>query len=153
MIRFERASLEDAAALVEVQRRTFDDDSERFAGGPGGPPGYDSVDWQVWAMRKAIYYKILDDDRLIGGIILFDMHHRHFNLGRIYIDPDYQDRGIGTLALHFVEKAHPQAKRWTLDTPSWATRNHHFYEKMGYVKVGEEHLEDMALWLWLYEKR
>lgn len=28
------------------------------------------------------------------------------------------------------------AKRWSLDTPSWAIRNHHFYKKMGFVQTG-----------------
>jgi len=34
---------------------------------------------------------------------------------------------------------------WTLDTPDYATRNHHFYEKFGYVRVGSEPVEDFML--------
>ena len=52
MPEFERASESDAEALTEIQVRTFDDDSRRFAGEPsGGPPGYDSPEWQVAMMR------------------------------------------------------------------------------------------------------
>jgi GNAT superfamily N-acetyltransferase len=152
-IRFEKARIEDAEALTEVQRRTFDDDSRRFAGQPGGPPGYDSVDWTLWAIRAGIYYKILAGDQIIGGVILFDMHKRHFNLGRIFVDPDWQNQGIGTLAIRFVEKAFPYVERWSLDTPEWAVRNHHFYGKLGYVKVGEEVPEGADIRLYLYEKR
>jgi len=154
VIRFEKAALEDAQALTDVQVRTFDDDSRRFGGqASGGPPGYDSVDWQIWAMRRGIYFKILDDDQIIGGIILFDMRNRHFNLGRIYLDPAYQGRGIGTQAIEFIEDRYPHVKKWTLDTPGWATRNQHFYEKLGYVKVGEELMDGQDWPLWLYEKR
>ena len=153
-IRFEKATPDDAGPLTDVQTRTFDDDTRRFLGEPsGGPPGYDAVPWQLWAMRKGIYYKILDDDRLIGGIILFDMHGRHMNLGRIFIDPAYQDRGIGTQAIEFIEDRHRHVNRWSLDTPSWAIRNQHFYGKMGYVKVGEEQMPGEDWPLWLYEKR
>ena len=162
VISFEKAKIEDAEALTEVQRRAFDDDSRRFgglsAGGPvphvsGGPPGYDSVDWTLWAMKTGIYYKILAGDRIIGGVILFDMHKRHFNLGRIFIDPDWQDQGIGSQALQFIEKTFPFVKRWSLDTPERAVRNHHFYKKLGYVKVGEEVPEGVDIRLFLYEKR
>ncbi len=154
MIGLVKAGPDDAPALVEVQTRTFDDDARRFGGRPsGGPPGYDSLDWQLWAMRKAIYYKIVDGERIVGGLILFDMRRRHFNLGRIFIDPDYQDRGIGTRAILLAEQAHPHVNRWSLDTPDWATRNHHFYEKLGYVKVGEEAIAGEPFALWLYEKR
>ena len=177
LIRFEKARVADAEALTEVQRRTFDDDSNRFGGlSAGGPPGYDSVDWTLWAIKMGIYYKILAGDRresrspggvgdrresrsaggvgdqIIGGVILFDMHQRHFNLGRIFVDPDWQDRGIGTQAIQFIEKTFPYVKRWSLDTPDWAVRNHHFYEKLGYVKVGDEVPTGLPIRLYLYEK-
>jgi ribosomal protein S18 acetylase RimI-like enzyme len=149
MIRFERATPDDAPALTAVQKRTFDDDSRRFAGQPsGGPPGYDSVRWQINMMIKATaYYKILVDEQNIGGMIVFDMGGGHFELGRIWIDPAFQDQGNGAAAMQFVEQAHPQAQRWTLDTPAWATRNHHFYEKMGYAKAREGN------GFYFYEKR
>ncbi len=139
MIRFERATPADAEVLTAVQVRTFDDDSRRFLNKPrGGPPGYDSVQWQRMIMqRAAAYYKIVADDVVIGGMIVFNMGGGHYELGRIYLDPAHQDRGIGQQAMRFVEQAHPQAKRWTLDTPLWATRNHYFYEKLGYRRVRE----------------
>ncbi|MBN1138220.1 MAG: GNAT family N-acetyltransferase [Anaerolineae bacterium] len=162
MVRFERARIEDAETLTEVQKRTFNDDAVRFGGQPAvgpvlpvssGPPGYDSVDWTLWAIKTGIYFKILAGDRIIGGVILFDMHKRHFNLGRIFVDPDWQNQGIGSQAVRFVEKTFRYVKRWSLDTPGWAVRNHHFYEKLGYVKVGEEVPEEADIRLYLYEKR
>ena len=65
------------------------------------------------------------------------MGGNHYELGRIYIDPAYQGQGIGAIAMRWIETAFP-ARRWTLDTPGWATRNHHFYEKLGYVRLREE---------------
>ncbi len=154
-IRFEKARLQDAAVLTGVQQRTFDDDSRRFAGRPsgGGPPGYDSVDWTLWAIKTGIYYEIVAGEQIVGGVILFDMHKRHVYLGRIFVDPDWQDQGIGSQAIRFVEETFRYVNRWSLDTPEWATRNHHFYEKLGYVKVGEEVLDGTDMRLYLYEKR
>lgn len=143
-ITFERATLNDVPALVEVQTRCFDDDSRRFAGQEGGgPPGYDSAQWQIQMFRQAsAYLKIVEDGRIIGGIIIFrvgrDPHGTHYEVGRIYLDPDCQNRGIGTLAMRHIEEAFPKVKRWTLGTPVWATRNHHFYEKVGYKRVRQD---------------
>jgi GNAT superfamily N-acetyltransferase len=154
LIRFEKARIGDAEVLTEIQKRTFDDDALCFGGQPaGGPPGYDSADWTLWAMKTGIYYKILAGDQIVGGVILFDMHRHHFNLGRIFVDPDWQNQGIGSQAIRFVEKTFPYVKKWSLDTPEWAIRNHHFYEKLGYVKVGEEVPEGADIRLCLYEKR
>ena len=174
-IRFVKACIDDAETLTKLQRRTFDDDAHRSgqragdrretrtavqcgvvrrsASGVGGPPGYDSVDWTLWAIKTGIYFKILAGDQIIGGVILFDMHKRHFNLGRIFVDPDWQNQGIGSQAVCFVERTFRYVKTWSLDTPEWATRNHHFYEKLGYVRVGEEVPKGLTIRLYLYEKR
>jgi len=44
---------------------------------------------------------------------------------------------IGAQAIKFMEKALPTAKKWRLKTPALSYSNHHFYEKLGYVKVKE----------------
>ncbi|MBN1200948.1 MAG: GNAT family N-acetyltransferase [Anaerolineae bacterium] len=153
MIRFAKATPADAPALTEVQTRTFDDDSRRFLGRPsGGPPGYDSVAWQIKTMQQAAYYKILVDEQVVGGFIVFNMGRGSFILGRIYVDPDFQDQGIGTQAMQHMESLYPQAKQWALGTPGWATRNHHFYEKLGYIKVREDVEEDGGVGFW-YKKQ
>ena len=157
MIRFQKARPEDAEALTEVQVRTFDDDARRFAGPSavrGGPPGYDSVAWQLQMMKRGIYYKILTDDQIIGGFILFDMKHRHFNLGRIFVDPDWQNQGIGTQAIEFMEKAFPYVRRWSLDTPALGASQPALLRKDGLrsrsVKTARPGVGEC---LYLYEKR
>ena len=138
MIRFEKATRDDAKVLTEVSTRTFDDDSRQHGRGPrGGPPGYDSVEWQIKIMKVGKYYKILADETIIGGLIVFPMGKAHYELGRIYIAPEFQNQGIGAQAIRFIEQSYPTVKKWSLGTPCWALRNQHFYEKMGYIKVGE----------------
>jgi GNAT superfamily N-acetyltransferase len=152
-VRFERARYRDTEALTQAAVRSFDDDARRYGGPPrGGPPGYDDPEWHRQAMRQGIYYKILVGDAIVGGIILYDLHRGHFNLGCFFLDPDYQDQGIGTRAVAFVEAAHPRVRKWSLDTPAWSPRNHHFYEKLGYVRTGEEWTDEEGVRLWMYEK-
>jgi GNAT superfamily N-acetyltransferase len=136
-ITFERPVAADAQALVNVQIRAFHDDSRLYPGVEiGGPPGYDSVEALLQDLDKYHCLKIVCDGQIIGGIVVFDRGQGHFHLDRIYVDPDYHNRSIGTRAMHFIEATYP-ATKWTLDTPIWAVRNHHFYEKLGYVKVEE----------------
>lgn len=138
-VTFERATVADVAVLTAIEKRTFDDDSQKFLGKEtGGPPGYDSEEWNRNMLRRAHYLKILADGQVVGGMIVLDLRHGHFELGRIWIDPDYQNLGIGGKALAYIEEAFPQATRWTLDTPTWATRNRYFYAKHGYREVRED---------------
>jgi len=90
-----------------------------------------------------------DAGQIIGGMVVVDQGQGHFHLDLIFIDPTHHNRGIGTQALQFIEQRYP-ATKWTLNTPTWAIRNQHFYEKFGYVKVGEDVLPDITLIV--YEK-
>lgn len=137
MIRYEPAQSEDAQTLAGISALAFDGDIHYGAPDPGGPPGYDSPVWQRKMMQIAAYYKILSDYRIIGGFILFKQGNDGMELGRIFIDPEFQNRGIGADACRFMEATFSKINRWKLETPKWNHRNHHFYEKMGYVKVGE----------------
>jgi len=136
MIQFKKARVADAQTLALISGRAFDHDVHYGAPGPGGPPGYKSDQWQRKMMRLGDYYKILDDDQIIGGFIIFRKAPREYELGRIFIEPDYQNRGLGSQAFAFIWAEYPLAKRWTLGTPAWNRRNRHFYQKVGFVEIG-----------------
>jgi len=80
---------------------------------------------------------VLGQDRLVGGLLAVarpDLGDGEWRCEAIYIDPDYHNRGIGKEVLRQMYRNHPDALRWTLDTPAWAVRNHGFYERMGFTK-------------------
>lgn len=133
---FERAKVEDAKALALVSWKAFDHDVNYGAPKDGGPPGYKSDVWQSTMVKRGWYYKILAEGRIIGGIIVFPRREGHYELGRIFLHPDFQNQGIGTQAFAFLWKEFPKAKRWTLSTPGWNRRTRHFYQKVGFVQVG-----------------
>lgn len=137
-VRFVKARSGDAARLAEVSKLAFDYDIHYGAPGPGGPPGYDSAAWQQRMMHMADYYKILAGKRIVGGIIILRQRVREYEVGRIFVEPEFQDQGIGTEAFEFLWTAYPLAKRWTLGTPGWNQRTQHFYKKVGFVEIGTD---------------
>lgn len=151
-VTLERATPADAETLVKIEIAAFHYDSVLYPGVElGGPPGYDSVEVALQKIKEDIYYKILADGQIVGGIVVYDHGEGHFHLDLIYIDPAQHDRGIGTQAMTLLEAAHP-ALKWTLDTPLYAVRNQHFYEKFGYIKV-KDFTADDGFALIAYEKR
>ena len=144
-VTFERATPADAESLVKVQVAAFHDDARMYPDVElGGPPGYDSVDVMLRKIREAEVYKIVREGRIIGGIIIYIEGNGHYHVDVLDIDPAYHNRGIGTQAMQFIERTYP-AKKWTLNTPGYAIRNQHFYEKLGYVKVGEAPFDGFIL--------
>jgi len=147
MIEIKQAQKRDVGALIETQKRTFMDDNKHKPTWScmEGPPGYDSVEWNSNWIRKTPYYKIVFNDQIVGGLILFD-HGDHYEVGRIWVDPDYQNQGIGQKAMAEMFKRHPEVNSWKLGTPSWAVRNQHFYQKMGFVKIRETEIDPHLGW-------
>jgi len=148
-LRFIKAVTEDAETLTGISKLTFDDDNMRHMGKAGGPPGYDSVEWQRNKINETPYLKIMLGEEIIGGIILYPKELGHMMLGRIYIHPDHHDKGYGTATMNYLEEAFP-AKKWSLETPTYSLRNHHFYEKLGYERKGM--VPDCPEPLFIYEK-
>jgi len=146
---------EEAAALRDVQVRSFAASVKKYG---KAPPGHDSVAWQVRTMRFCMYYKILVAEQIVGGLIIKKRSDTHCHIARIFIDEGFQNQGIGTKVFALMERKLPKTKKWTLDTPYLSLSNHLFYEKLGFVKIGEtrpaEHIHhpDNSFHLLLYEK-
>lgn len=139
MLILERAIKNDAPKLTEIQKASFDDESKHFNNNEiCGPLGYDSVSWQEEMMQNCEYFKLLYNGEIIGGALIFIESNQVHNLGRIFIDPNYQNQGIGKKVMKEIEGSFPDSTKWWLDTPSWSVKNHHFYIKCGFTKVREE---------------
>jgi GNAT superfamily N-acetyltransferase len=132
----------DVPELTGIMTRAFDDDARRHLGRErGGPPGYDNGDFfRTWLFpyRESVGFKILVDGKIIGALIVWILPDGHNSLGAMFVDPPSQDQGVGTRAWQFIETIYPGSKSWTLETPVWATRNHGFYEKLGFQLVPPE---------------
>lgn len=140
---FEEIIESDLPALTDVMTRAFDDDAQKHLGiEKGGPDGYDNGDFfrkWLFGYTESMGYKVLLQGKIVGAVIVWVYENGNNCLGNIFIDPRYQDQGLGTLTWEFVEKNYPDTLSWTLGTPCWAKKNHHFYEnKCGFTKIKEE---------------
>jgi GNAT superfamily N-acetyltransferase len=135
---------EDSDLMASISKRAFENDLNYGAPEVGGPPGYAHSEWQSRIAAEATAYLVIEDQGVaVGGIIVFGSSG-HYWLGRMFVDPAVQNRGVGSRAMTLLEGEFPDAERWALETPP---RNHHFYEKVGYIRTGLADSGDL-----LYEK-
>lgn len=133
-VMLKRANVDDAATLRAISVLAFTSDYEQYG---SYPPGIESLDWHTSAIKKGHYYKIIFDGEIAGGICVIPSANDLVKIKYFFISNDYQNKGIGSTALKLVEQEYRTARIWALVTPYRAYRNHHFYEKFGYYKVGE----------------
>lgn len=145
-IEFEKITQDDVMDMTEIMKRAFDEDTKRHLGKEcGGPSGYDNGDFITkWYLNSgADAFKILKDGKLIGGINVFINENNENFLGNIFLDPQYQDKGYGTIIWEYIELKYPKTKKWITDTPGFSKRNHNFYvNKCGFKVVRIENPKD-----------
>ena len=130
---------EELEQLTEICTRAFHTDIECGAPGIGGPPGYDSVEYQRRALQQAeAYLMIVMDGRIVGGFHVFQDAEDKFYLCQLFLDPSCHRQGVGSRAMKLMFERYPQATKWTTDTPVWNTRTRPFYEKLGFRVDKEE---------------
>ena len=138
-VTIEKATSTDAEKLTEIMKRTFDEEAKKWLPNHEDvfdyniqPPGYSSIEMTKYMIRELEYFKVLQDNEIIGGIIITISGKSFGRIDRIFVDPNYQGKGIGSRVIHLVEEEFPNVRTWDLETSSKQINNHYFYEKMGY---------------------
>lgn len=139
IISIEKATILDAEKLTEIMTRTFDEEVKRWLCVQGDvidyniqPPGYSSVEMMKYSIEELDSFKVIVDEKIIGGIIVTISGKSYGRIDRIFVDPDYQGKGIGSHVIKSIEVEYPSIRIWDLETSSRQLNNHHFYKKMGY---------------------
>ena len=129
---------DDLPDVTAVMTRAFDDDAQRHLGvEKQGPPGYDDGEFfRTWLFghEESDGGRVVVEGRTVGAFIVWPFEDAI--LGTIFLDPPVQGRGLGKAVMAWIEERYP-ARSWTLETPTWATRNHHFYEACGFRRTDE----------------
>jgi len=140
-VELQPAAIEDAEILTKTCKKAFESDSEFGALGPGGPPGYDSIEWNLDKIRNRYlnYYKVLADNEIAGGFIVGDRGPDYMACERIWVDPEQMRKGVGTRTFNLIWNLYPSADVWVLGTPEWNTRTNPFYQSIGFKQIGKTH--------------
>lgn len=132
-IHFKLATSEDMEELTSVSMKSFHTDIFAGADTLKGPPGYNSIEFHEDMLRESsFFYKIIDGEKIIGGFWFNQSDHDMAYLYRIFVDPEYHEKGIGLESFSFLFKSFPNIKHWSLKTPVWNTRTPKFYNKIGF---------------------
>jgi GNAT superfamily N-acetyltransferase len=138
IITIEKATMLDAEELTAIMKKTFDEEAAKWLPNKDvvdyniQPPGYSSLEVTKYMIEELNYYKILYRDEIAGGIIVTVSGQSYGRIDRIFVNPVYQGKGIGSKIIELIEQEFPQVRAWDLETSSRQLNNHHFYEKMGY---------------------
>ena len=119
--------------MAAIAGRAFEDDVALCG---SVAPEFSDADVHRHFIEEAHYIAVMWEDEIVGGVCAIPRDEGTSEVGIIFVEPRFQRRGIGALALDFIERQFPADVTWVLDTGHLNTRNHRFYKKMGHRVVG-----------------
>ncbi len=125
----------DADTLIAPQSQCFYADFIR----QGECPGYNrSREEMLESIARKHVYLIRCEGQTIGTIIISDLGGGNDYLGCICVLPAYENKGIGQLAVQYLDFLlfHTRSIGLWKRLPI-KTRNHYFYRKLGYAVTRE----------------
>ncbi len=138
MIEYKKAEIEDAALLIDIYNAAFYADYLRYGECPGYGRSIDSMESSIIKSSKHLIYY---DRKPVGAISFEKRGEGEYYLGCLCVIPEYQGKGIGTKAFHYLLGIYSDWKRIELVTPVDKEENIKFYtEKCGF-SLGNIHMD------------
>lgn len=128
------ASQADIVQLRDLALNAFAEDKRYRPDGVthGTPPGMGTLQKHEEWLHSHTYLKCTRHGDLVGSCILKIDGDRGEIFG-LHVAWQHMNTGIGTWILHEIRRMFPLVSVWRLQTPDYATRNHHFYQKNGFT--------------------
>jgi GNAT superfamily N-acetyltransferase len=126
----EQASLEDAAAVLALQKTAYRSEAEIY-GDHSIPPLTQTLDELEADFGNQLILKASVEGRVVGSVRGCAEGGTCF-IGRLVVYPEFQNRGIGTQLMEEIETRFGHAERFELFTGDKSEHNLRFYRKRGY---------------------
>jgi chorismate mutase-like protein len=127
----EAAVMEDAPAILSLQKRAFLTEGEANGNDYNIPPITETIEEMLEDFKTYTILKATLDNRIIGSVrarMTGDVCH----IGRVIVEPLYQGRGYGVQLMEAIEAAFPRALEFELFTGAGSAANIRFYTNRGY---------------------
>jgi ribosomal protein S18 acetylase RimI-like enzyme len=133
-----RATTVDAPAILELQKICYRSEAELY-GDYDIPPLLQTLEQLTEEMGSAVVLKVTDGERLIGSVRARE-DDGACHIGRLIVDPDRQNQGVGRRLMAAIEACFPAATRFELFTGERSDKNLSLYAKLGYREFSRERL-------------
>ncbi len=95
-----------------------------------------------------LFLKAVLNGRIVGSVRAYQ-EGEACHVGRLFVHPDYQNRGLGTKLMNEIEALFKDAKRFELLTGHKNSKNLYLYQKLGYRIIRTEALNDKLTFVYL----
>jgi tyrosine decarboxylase/aspartate 1-decarboxylase len=134
----ERAGIDDAQAVLDLQKLAYQSEAA-LNNDYTIPPLRQTLNEMKVDLENQVVLKASLGGEIVGSVRAYLKDGTCF-IGRLIVQPELQNRGIGTRLLDEIEAAFGQARRFELFTSDRSDRNLYLYQKLGYREFKRENM-------------
>jgi len=145
-----RASNTDAREILDLQKIAYQSEAALYQDYTIAPLMQTLPEIEA-ELHRQVFLKAAAAGRIVGSVRAY-LQEGTCCIGRLIVDPAYQNRGLGRELMAQIEGCFPQAQRYELFTGHLSERNLYLYQKLGYQRVRMEPVSEKLTMVFL-EKR
>lgn len=149
-IKISRASIDDAYEILKLQKRAYVSEAE-IINDFTIPPLHQTFEEILSEFNNQIFMKALYGNRIVGSVRCYSDKGTCY-IGKLIVEPELQNNGLGTMLLETAEKQFPDVKRYELFTGNMSEKNLFIYAKKGYRIFDSKIVSDKLTLLFLEKK-
>jgi len=136
-LRLEPATIQDLDQILQLQKKAFQDQAMIY-NDFSLPPLTQTIDELKAEAELKTIYKVVVEGKIIASVRCCIKDDTLY-IEKLFVDPDFQNRGIGTRIMYEIEDKHSHlVNRYELFTGEKSSRNLHVYKKSGYREARRE---------------
>ncbi|HEX3045317.1 MAG TPA: GNAT family N-acetyltransferase [Bacillota bacterium] len=132
----EKAQFEDLAEILSLQKLAYQSEAA-ICNDYTIPPLVQTLEGIREDFKKQLILKATSSGKIVGSIRAFEKDGTCY-IGKVIVDPDQQNLGLGSSLMHAIEEHFKHCRRFELFTGKNSVKNNYFYQKLGYRIFKEE---------------
>lgn len=147
MNKIQRVKEQDLESILNLQKKAFTEVAE-LMNKYDLPPLLQSIEELRNEYQNSIVLKYLSEDKkIIGSVRGFVDNDKICHIGKLIVDPNFQNQGIGKALMYEVEKYFPSCEKYVLFTGDETPNTVHLYKKLGYYITGKQNMGGVNMFL------
>ncbi|MGE5614336.1 MAG: GNAT family N-acetyltransferase [Bacillota bacterium] len=149
--KIEKAVIDDAEEILKLQKLAYLSEAEIY-NDYGIPPLRQTIEEITGEFAVNVFLKAVSDGKIIGSVRGFEKDGTCF-IGRLFVHPDYRNKGIGACLMKSIEEAFGHCSRFELFTGHKSEKNLYLYRKIGYTDFKRENVSENLQFVYLEKAR
>lgn len=138
-VKIKKAKEEDLKDILELQKLAYESEAEIY-GDFSIAPLKQTMEEITEEFENYVFIKMINDEEKIIGSVRGKCVEKTCFIGKLIVNPDFQNQGIGKLLISEIERQFINADNFELFTGNKSMKNISLYEKLGFKIFKKERI-------------